>query len=90
VLALEDYLENVEVLGEITDEVGTKYAIVCPWISEHSGGDSTGTRVGQRANGALWFHCDHEHCQGRGWTEFRRTVRLKAKKLTLIKRGIYA
>jgi hypothetical protein len=90
VLALEDYLENVEVLGEITDEAGTKYAIVCPWISEHSGGDRTGTRVGQRANGALWFHCDHEHCQGRGWTEFRRTVRLKAKKLTLIKRGIYA
>jgi hypothetical protein len=72
---LAPYLEAVEVLGEVADGLGRKYAIVCPWIHEHSGGDRTGTRVGQRANGALWFHCDHEHCQGRGWREFRRAVR---------------
>jgi hypothetical protein len=72
---LAPYLEAVEVIGELPDGLGAKYAIVCPWVHEHSGGDRTGTRVGQRANGALWFHCDHEHCQGRGWPEFRRAVR---------------
>ena len=72
---LEPYLFGVEVIGELPDDLGTKYAIVCPWVHEHSGGDRSGTRVGQRANGALWFHCDHEHCQGRTWREFRRVVR---------------
>ena len=62
-------------IGELPDGLGAKYAIVCPWVHEQSGGARTGTRVGQRANGALWFHCDHEHCQGRGWPEFRRAVR---------------
>jgi len=71
---LMPYLKNVEVLGEVADSSGTKYAIVCPWVHEHSGGDRTGTRIGQRENGALWFHCDHSHCQGRTWREFRREM----------------
>ena len=73
-LDLDLYLENIEVLGEVADSVGTKYAIVCPWISLHSGGDRTGTRIGQRENGALWFHCDHEHCQGRTWRDFKKKM----------------
>jgi len=73
-LDLAPYLENVEVLGEVLDSAGTKYAIVCPWVHEHSGGDQTGTRLGQRGNGALWFHCDHEHCLGRTWTDFKLAV----------------
>lgn len=73
-LDLASYLANVQVLGEVPDSVGTKYAIVCPWISLHSGGDRTGTRIGQRENGALWFHCDHEHCQGRTWRDFKKKV----------------
>jgi len=72
---LAPYLEASEVLGELSDGLGTKYAIVCPRVHEHSGGDRSGTRVGQRTNGALWFHCDHEHCQGRTWRDFRRAVR---------------
>jgi hypothetical protein len=73
---LAPYLERVEVLGEVADETSTKFAIVCPWIQEHSGGDRTGTRVGQRANGACWFHCDHQHCQGRSWKDFKKKVLL--------------
>jgi RepB DNA-primase from phage plasmid len=72
---LEPYLFGVEVLDEVADGLGTKYAIVCPWIHEHSGGDRSGTRVGQRENGALWFHCDHAHCQGRTWHDFKTVVR---------------
>jgi RepB DNA-primase from phage plasmid len=71
---LESYLFDVEVLGEISDGLGTKHAIVCPWVHEHTGGDDSGTRVGQRENGALWFHCDHAHCQGRTWREFKKVV----------------
>jgi hypothetical protein len=72
---LADYLENVEILAEVPDELGVKLAIVCPWISEHSSGDRTGTYVGQRAGGGLWFFCNHAHCQGRSWRDFTQHAR---------------
>jgi len=90
-IELLDFLEDAaaEVVSEVPDELGVKLAVVCPWIDEHSGRDRTGTYVGQLSNGALWFHCHHEHCFGRGWHEFRlRTRRLK-KKSHLIKEGEY-
>lgn len=71
---LAPYLEHVEVLGALPDSSGVKCSITCPWLHQHTGGDRTGTRLGQRANGALWFHCDHAHCQHRGWREFKRAV----------------
>jgi hypothetical protein len=78
---LEPYLERVEVLEELPDGLGVKYAIVCPWVHEHSGGDRTGTRLGQRRDGeaggtggALWFCCDHDHCQGRTWYDFKKKI----------------
>jgi hypothetical protein len=73
---LADYLPNVEVIGEVPDGLGVKYAIVCPWIDEHSGGDRTGTYLGQRTGGGPWFYCNHEHCrrQGRGWQQFKRKI----------------
>lgn len=90
-LELAEFLKGVEVIGEVADGLGRKLAIVCPWISEHSGGDRSGTYVGHRAKGGgLWFYCHHQHCQSRGWTEFRKRVRLQAKKLALVEKGIYA
>jgi RepB DNA-primase from phage plasmid len=74
-LELAEFLEGVEILGEVADGLGRKLAIVCPWVHEHSGGDRSGTRIGQRAGGGLWFHCDHAHCQGRTWRDFKRVVR---------------
>ncbi len=74
-LELEEFVGGVEVLGSVPDGGGTKLAIVCPWANEHTSGDRTGTYVGQYRNGALWFHCHHEHCQGRSWRDFRRQVR---------------
>jgi hypothetical protein len=71
---LEPYLFDVEVVGQVTDGLGRKLAIICPWIAEHSGGDRSGTYVGQRADGGLWFACHHEHCQGRTWRDFKRVV----------------
>ncbi|MDQ4042523.1 MAG: hypothetical protein M3118_01725 [Actinomycetota bacterium] len=68
---------GVEVLREIPDGTAERvYGIVCPWSHEHSGGDTSGTRVGQYADGALWFRCEHAHCACRGWTEFREFVAL--------------
>jgi hypothetical protein len=71
------YLEGVgaEILFEALDDGGRKFAIVCPWIFEHSGQDRSGTYIGQYADGALWFRCHHQHCGGRGWREFRRATR---------------
>lgn len=66
---------GVEVLGEIPDGSAERvFRIVCPWTREHSGGDQSGTRAGQYPDGALFFHCEHAHCSGRGWAEFRREV----------------
>jgi hypothetical protein len=66
---------DVEVLSEMHDGTAqVKYGIVCPWVDEHTGGDESGTRVGQYADGALFFHCEHGHCAGRKWTEFREKV----------------
>jgi hypothetical protein len=74
VLELSEFLEGVEVIGALADGHGTKFAIVCPWIREHSGGDKSGTFIGQRTGGGLWFHCNHAHCAGRGWRAFRNKV----------------
>jgi hypothetical protein len=74
VLELTEFLDGVAVLGEVADGLGVKLAITCPWLSEHSGGDKSGTYVGQRSSGALWFHCNHDHCYGRTWRNFRKKV----------------
>jgi primase-polymerase (primpol)-like protein len=66
---------GVEVLSEMFDGTADiKYGIVCPWVDEHTGGDESGTRVGQYEDGALFFHCEHSHCAGRKWADFRDKV----------------
>jgi hypothetical protein len=69
-----EYLAHVEVIGEVQDSSGRKFAVVCPWIHDHTGGDRSGTYAGQFENGALWFVCRHSHCEGRGWREFKEKV----------------
>ncbi len=76
-----DYLRDVEILAELPDNGGIKFAIVCPWVEEHSNNDASGTYVGQFSDGAPWFCCWHAHCAGRGWSRFRQVVRRRAKKL---------
>jgi hypothetical protein len=67
---------GARILREIADGSAERvYGVVCPWSHEHSGGDASGTRVGQYADGALFFRCEHAHCAGRGWAEFREMVR---------------
>lgn len=89
---IDAYLEGVEVIGELSDGLGVKYAIVCPWVHEHTGGDESGTRVGQRADGGAWFFCDHAHCHGRTWKDFkrkvRRPVRLRLQNPTRTTKGV--
>ncbi len=66
---------GVAILGEIPDTTAERvFRVVCPWARVHSGGDLSGTRVGQYADGAMWFVCEHAHCAGRGWAEFRNEV----------------
>jgi hypothetical protein len=65
---------NVEILGCVPDGAGVKFAVVCPWVGEHSGGDRSGSYAGQFPDGALWFFCNHAHCLDRGWREFREHV----------------
>jgi hypothetical protein len=77
-IALAPYLESVEVIRERSDSKGRCFEIVCPWSSEHSHGDKSGTRIGKYANGWPWFWCEHETCRRAGrsnWQAFKRKVR---------------
>jgi hypothetical protein len=77
VLDLDGFLEEfgVMVLKQARDATSERaYSIVCPWAHEHTGGDTSGTRVGQFTSGALWFKCEHGHCDGRRWEHFREEL----------------
>lgn len=45
----------------------------CPWGGEHTTGAS-GAAVIIRASGAFDFVCQHQHCAGRRWREFRNAM----------------
>jgi hypothetical protein len=89
-ITLVEYLDGVEVLGEIPDGLGKKHAIVCPWVAEHSGGDVSGTYIGQREGGGLWFHCNHAHCGGRTWKDFRARLDAAPTNVIRVTRRAYA
>lgn len=60
------------VLGEFLDaKARVKHASICPWVSEHTGGDASGTYVGQYEDGGLFFQCWHGHCAERRWEDYR-------------------
>jgi hypothetical protein len=91
-LELAEFLDDVEIIGEVPDGLGKKLAVVCPWVEQHTGGDRSGTRVGHREGGGFWFHCDHAHCCERTWADFREAVQQiyrRQKKLQLMKKGRY-
>ena len=74
VLILDEFLEGVGVerIAEIQDGTAEKkYRITCPWVTEHTNADDSGTYVGQYEGGGLFFECHHAHCAGRKWDEFR-------------------
>jgi hypothetical protein len=73
-LELNEFLDEaeVEILAVVGDSTASvKYRIACPWVGEHTNGDTSGTYVGQYNSGALFFHCNHSHCTGRTWQDFR-------------------
>jgi hypothetical protein len=77
--SLSQYLasDQLEVIAKVVDETAEKWQIVCPWLHEHTGGDRSGTFIGEYENGAKWYCCHHSHCQGRSWRDFRRMVNPK-------------
>ncbi len=47
--------------------------VACPWANEHTTG-AAGAAVMIRASGAFDFTCQHAHCAGRRWREFRAAL----------------
>jgi|SRR5215211_2450155 len=85
---LGPYLEHVEIFAELRDGLGIKYQILCPWVSEHSDQDPSGTYIGQLHTGALWFRCWHAHCHGRRWREFKNEIKRQLRRFTFaVERG---
>jgi len=74
---LAEWLDQagVEVLEQAPDDTAViKFAVVCPWVDVHTGGDRTGTYVGEYADGQRFFGCHHQHCEGRFYRDFYRAV----------------
>jgi hypothetical protein len=90
-LELDEVLENgdVKVLAEVPDGTARiKFRVLCPWSNQHTRAIYSGSYVGQYENGALFFRCHHAHCEGRGWSEFRREVMPKGfMRVKFLRRG---
>ena len=89
-LDLDRFLEEfgVTVLGQARDAKSVKaYHIICAWAHEHTGGDTSGTKVGWFPSGAPWFKCRHGHCEDRKWEDFREELDPKAYRRTTITVG---
>lgn len=56
------------VLGAVSvldEKASGEYLIECPWVAEHSDGDTSGTILYVHADGGIGFRCHHGHCQDR-------------------------
>jgi hypothetical protein len=84
---IEEFLaeRGIKPLAEVPDaKARVKYRIVCDQVEEHTRHPYSGTYVGEYHSGALFYHCWHGHCHGRGWREFRKALRkAAAPKLTI-------
>lgn len=43
----------------------------CPWVDSHSDRKKWDSALFQDADGKITFNCQHSHCQGRTWQDFR-------------------
>jgi len=87
---LDDVLEGASVEAEamVKDMSAVlKYRIRCPWVSEHTNEEASGTFVGQYESGALFFWCWHSHCRHRSWREFRHALAWRTTRVRLAPRG---
>lgn len=55
-------IDAVQVKSVLSDG---RYDIICPWVTEHTGGEDTGSVVFTNANGSIGFKCHHGSCQER-------------------------
>ena len=89
---LRPYLDAVQVIGPAPDASAEKFAIVCPWVRQHTNGDRSGTYLMQFPSGAAHFECRHAHCAGRTWRDFKgevgrvRTYRVNPKLRVKVRR----
>lgn len=68
---LEAYLRANGVEYEpMSDELGVKFAVSCPWSDGHTVEGDT-AYVGKIEGGGLWFNCYHSHCSRRAWSDFK-------------------
>ena len=43
----------------------------CPWVDQHSDHKKWDSALFQDADGKLTFNCQHSHCKGKTWMDFR-------------------
>ena len=76
-IPLAQWLDQVavQVLFEAPDDTAvTKLAIICPQVHLHTGGDRSGTYIGEYEDGSRFFFCYHEHCHEMGYRWFLQMV----------------
>lgn len=76
---LGQLFDELRMLGRRLDD--GKYAVICPWQSEHTTGkvldSSTVIFPATQHDGLGGFHCSHSHCAHRGAREALRELRLQ-------------
>ncbi len=55
-------LDVIEIKSKLSSG---KYAITCPWVDEHTGGDDSGTAAWTNDDLSIGFKCHHGHCYDR-------------------------
>lgn len=51
-----------------------RFDITCPWVSEHTGQDDSGSAVFTNSDGTIGFKCHHGNCQGRTGADLLRFI----------------
>ena len=72
---------KVNILGARQAGTAEMLFVPCPWEAQHTTAfGNKDTAVFTHTDGVWCFHCFHEHCQQRGWKEYRAKVAPKPLK----------
>lgn len=70
---LEAWLNQYGIVYKVSkDGTTTRYTLEeCPWIDSHSDRKKWDSALFQDIDGKITFNCQHSHCHGRTWQDFR-------------------
>ena len=62
----------------LNDKGDGRYDIVCPWVGNHTEGDTSGTELRMKEDGSGGFKCHHGSCEGHTFVDFLKELKVDA------------